>query len=122
MKHCNIILKKHVFATAFLFLSMLVYSQIPAYLKAYKTEYEKSPREANLHWFKDARFGMFIHYGLYSQLEKGEWVQLLDTIPQDQYAKLKESFNPSKFDAGFIVKLAQKAGMKYITITAKHHE
>ena len=96
--------------------------QVPAYLKDYKKEYEKNPREANLHWFKDAHFGMFIHYGLYSQLGKGEWVQLRDTIPLDKYTKLKDSFSPSGFDAEFIVKLAKKAGMKYITITSKHHE
>ena len=96
--------------------------QVPAYLKDYKKEYEKNPREANLHWFKDAHFGMFIHYGLYSQLGKGEWVQLRNTIPLDKYAKLKDSFSPSGFDAEFIVKLAKKAGMKYITITSKHHE
>lgn len=99
-----------------------VKSQIPAYLKDYRTAYEKSPREANRQWFKDARFGMFIHYGLYSQLGKGEWVQLRDTIPLDKYIKLKDSFSPSGFDAKSIVKLAKKAGMKYITITSKHHE
>ena len=97
-------------------------SQVPVYLKDYRTAYNKSPREANLQWFKDARFGMFIHYGLYSQLGKGEWVQLRDTIPLDKYMKLKDSFSPSGFDAKSIVKLAKKAGMKYITITAKHHE
>jgi hypothetical protein len=54
--------------------------QVPAYLKEYMGDYRKNPREANLHWFLDAQFGMFIHHGLYSQLGKGEWVQLLDTI------------------------------------------
>jgi alpha-L-fucosidase len=62
-------------------LSFPVYSQIPAYLKDYREGYNQTPRAANLHWFKDAGFGMFIHYGLYSQLGKGEWVQLRDTIP-----------------------------------------
>jgi alpha-L-fucosidase len=98
------------------------FSQEPNYLKEYKKEYSKNPREANLHWFTDARFGMFIHYGLYSQLGKGEWVQLFDTIPLDEYAQLKEKFTASSFDAGFIAKLAKKAGMKYITMTSKHHE
>jgi alpha-L-fucosidase len=96
--------------------------QIPAYLKEYSEEYMKDPRLANLQWFKDARFGMFIHYGLYSQLGKGEWVQLHDTIPLDEYAKLKDRFTASGFDAGYIVQLAKKAGMKYITITSKHHD
>ena len=65
---------------------------------------------------------MFIHYGLYSQLGRGEWVQLRDTVPFDEYIKLKDTFSPSGFDAEFIVDLAKKAGMKYITITSKHHE
>jgi alpha-L-fucosidase len=113
---------KYLLVTLFWLVSLSGQCQLPSYLKDYGKEYKKSPRNANLHWFKDARFGMFIHYGLYSQLGKGEWVQLKDTIPLDQYTKLKDSFSPSGFDAGFIVKLAKKAGMKYITITAKHHE
>jgi alpha-L-fucosidase len=108
--------------TLFVFLNSTAGAQVPAYLKEYKKEYQKSPRTANLHWFKDAQFGMFIHYGLYSQLGKGEWVQLLDTIPLNEYAKLKDKFTASGFDAGFIVDLAKKAGMQYVTITAKHHE
>ncbi|QGY47209.1 alpha-L-fucosidase precursor [Maribellus comscasis] len=96
--------------------------EVPSYLKNYKKEYKINPREANLNWFKDAQFGLFIHYGLYSQLGKGEWVQLHDRIPLDEYARLKEKFTASDFDAGFITKLAKKAGMKYITITSKHHD
>ncbi len=99
-----------------------VKSQVPAYLKNYSEEYGNNPRQANLQWFKNARFGMFIHYGLYSQLGKGEWVQLRDTIPLDEYARLQDSFSASGFDADFIVQLAKKAGMKYITITSKHHD
>ena len=106
----------------FLIIGFSVKGQVPAYLQAFKEHYKENPREANLKWFKDARFGMFIHYGLYSQLGKGEWVQLRDTIPLDEYAKLKDSFTASGFDADFIVQLAKKAGMKYITITSKHHD
>jgi alpha-L-fucosidase len=65
---------------------------------------------------------MFIHYGLYSQLGRGEWVQLKDTVPLNEYAKLKDKFTASGFDADFIVNLAGKAGMNYITITTKHHD
>ena len=95
---------------------------VPNYLKAYSDEYVKNPRQANLHWFTDAKYGMFIHYGLYAQLGKGEWVQLRDTIPVAEYAKLKDTFTADKFDADFITDLALKAGMKYITITSKHHD
>ena len=97
-------------------------STIPTYLKDYSEEYTVNPREANLHWFTDAKYGMFIHYGLYAQLGRGEWVQLRDTIPVAKYAKLKDTFTADKFDADFITDLAIKAGMKYITITSKHHD
>src|SRR5690554_1208160 len=106
----------------FLIIGFLANGQIPAYLQDFKEHYKENPRAANLQWFKDARFGMFIHYGLYSQLGKGEWVQLRDTIPLDEYARLKDSFTASGFDADFIVQLAKKAGMKYIIITSKHHD
>ncbi len=114
----------HILITGSLLLliSFFGIGQTPEYLHNYKELYLKNPREANLLWFKDARFGMFIHYGLYSQLGKGEWVQLLDTIPLNEYAKLKDTFTASGFDADFIVQLAKKAGMKYITITSKHHD
>ena len=97
-------------------------NQIPAYLKDYQELYRQDPRAANLQWFNDAQFGMFIHYGLYSQLGKGEWVQLRDTIPLEEYARLKEQFTASGFDADFIVELAKKAGMRYINITSMHHD
>jgi alpha-L-fucosidase len=95
---------------------------IPSYLNEYQKEYNANPREANLKWFTNARYGMFIHYGLYALLEKGEWVQLRDTIPVAEYALLKERFTADKFDADLITDLALAAGMKYITITSKHHD
>ena len=96
--------------------------EVPYYLSEYKKEFRENPREANLQWFKDAGFGLFIHYGLYSKLGKGEWVQLTDTIPLKEYAKLEESFTAEGFDADEIVQLAKMAGMNYITITTKHHD
>lgn len=96
--------------------------QVPNYLKAYSSEYKQNPRQANMKWFTEAKFGMFITYGLYSQLGKGEWVQLQDTVPLEEYVKLKDTFTAADFDAKAIVDLAKKAGMKYITITSKHHE
>ena len=73
-------------------------------------------------WFEDAKFGMFIHWGVYSLLGKGEWVMNNDKLPISEYAKLPPHFNPVKFDAEEWVKLAKAAGMKYITVTAKHHD
>ena len=113
----------------FLIIGILVFgcddlnqSKTPSYLSDYNDQYKSNPRKANLEWFKKSKIGLFIHYGLYSQLGRGEWVQLRDTIPVSDYAKLKETFNPSNFDADKITDLAISAGMKYITITSKHHD
>jgi alpha-L-fucosidase len=73
-------------------------------------------------WFEDAKFGMFVHWGVYSLLGKGEWVMNNDKIPIAEYEKLPPRFNPAKFDADEWVKLAKSAGMKYLTITSKHHD
>ncbi len=96
--------------------------KVPAYLQDYQKEYQENPKEANLLWFKNAKYGMFIHYGLYSILEKGEWVQLRDTIPVKEYAKLKDQFTANNFNADEITEIAINARMKYITITSKHHD
>ena len=94
---------------------------IPRYLKDFAPS-ETDLHRANLAWFKDARFGMFIHFGLYSQLGRGEWVLHNEAIPLSEYEKLSESFDPKGFDADFITDLALEAEMKYITITSCHHE
>ncbi|MBE9517616.1 MAG: alpha-L-fucosidase [Bacteroidetes bacterium] len=95
---------------------------VPSYLVDHKSSFMENPREANLLWFQEAKYGMFIHYGLYSLLEKGEWVQLRDTIPVAEYALLKDRFTAEHFDADRITDIAIQGGMKYITITSKHHD
>ncbi|MGE5613827.1 MAG: alpha-L-fucosidase [Bacillota bacterium] len=75
-----------------------------------------------LKWWRDSRFGMFIHWGIYSLMGKGEWVMYTDRIPVREYEKLAGRFNPVKFDAEEWVLLAKNAGMKYIVFTAKHHD
>jgi alpha-L-fucosidase len=89
-------------------------------------------RDARLKWWSDARFGMFIHWGLYSQAAgywdgkptkgAGEWIMNDMQIPDSQYAKLVPQFNPVKFNAREWVRIAKNAGMKYIVITSKHHD
>ena len=95
---------------------------VPSYLRGYEKEYDSDPRVAAQKWFYEAKFGLFMHYGLYSQLGRHEWVQYRENIPLAEYTKLKDTFTASKFDPDFITDLASDAGMKYITITSKHHE
>jgi alpha-L-fucosidase len=90
-------------------------------------------KEARMKWFNEARFGMFIHWGLYSQAAGmwdgkpvgniGEWIQSYAKIPAAEYrAKLLNEFNPVKYDPEAWVVAAKNAGMKYLVITSKHHD
>jgi alpha-L-fucosidase len=79
-------------------------------------------RLAAREWFRDARFGMFIHWGVYSQLGQGEWVMENRGLTVPTYEWLASTFNPVKFDAKEWVAIAKAAGVRYITITARHHD
>lgn len=84
------------------------------------------PTEENLRnrqWFQDNKFGLFIHWGAYSVLEKGEWVLEKSKLSLEEYRESAVSkFNPTEFDPAAWVALAKSAGMKYITITSRHHD
>ncbi len=89
------------------------------------------PSESNLEsreWFQDAKFGLFVHWGVYSLMGGGgdmgiaEWIMERKQIPINQYEYLPEFFNPIDFDAAEWVSMVKNAGMKYITITSKHHD
>ncbi len=85
-----------------------------------------------LAWWREARFGMFIHWGIYAQPagkwkgdripSLGEWIMRNAKIPIPEYEKIAEQFNPVKFNAEEWVSIAKDAGMKYLVITAKHHD
>jgi alpha-L-fucosidase len=89
-------------------------------------------REKRLEWFRDAKYGMFIHWGLYAipagewngkrSLGLGEWIMNRSRVPVVEYEKLATRFNPVKFNPDEWVQIAQDAGMKYIVITSKHHD
>ncbi|MFA6947377.1 MAG: alpha-L-fucosidase [Eubacteriales bacterium] len=72
--------------------------------------------------FEKLGFGMFIHWGLYSQLGRGEWIMNIGKIAKEDYTPLAKTFTASKFDARKIARIAKNAGMKYITLTTRHHE
>lgn len=97
-----------------------------------KTGETKEQRDRRMAWWREAKFGMFIHWGLYSALGgewKGrkapfysEWIMCVRNIPDREYSKTAKTFNPVEFDAREWARLAKGAGMKYIVITAKHHD
>jgi len=88
-----------------------------------QVNYEPAPENLEAReWFQDAKFGMFIHWGIYSVLGDGEWVLNNQKIQIEDYEKLADFFNPQEFDAEEWVSLAKEAGMKYITITSRHHD
>lgn len=88
-----------------------------------QTNYQPTPENLNARReFQDAKFGMFIHWGIYSVLGDGEWVFHNRKLTIDEYNRLPLFFDPEQFDAKAWVALAKAAGMKYITITARHHD
>jgi alpha-L-fucosidase len=121
-------MRKLIFA--FGFFSLLI-SCSPKTEQPVKTE-ETLKQDAKMEWWRDARFGMFIHWGLYAEpagewKEKqipgiSEWIMARAEIPVKEYEKIAENFNPVKYDAEAWVTLAKNAGMKYIVITSKHHD
>lgn len=93
----------------------------------------KADRDARMQWWRDARFGMFIHWGLYSipagewkgkpaPGHNAEWIMNSANIPVEEYTPLAKQFNPVKYDPAQWVALAKKAGVKYVVITSKHHD
>ena len=86
--------------------------------------WEETPaqKKERMQWWTDARFGMFIHFGLYSQAARHEWVMRKEKMSVEEYEKYFELFNPDLYDPKVWAKKAKAAGMKYAVITTKHHE
>ena len=116
-------MKRLLYLFIFLF---AVIAHIPA------AENKKGDEEDNerMAWWREARFGMFIHWGLYAipagewegNTNHAEWIRTTAQIPIEQYDKFVDEFNPFKFNADEWVRMARDAGMKYIVITSKHHD
>jgi alpha-L-fucosidase len=89
-----------------------------------------SGHDARMQWWREARFGLFIHWGLYAvpagtwkdKTDHGEWIRTTAQIPLEKYEEYVQQFNPSRFDPALWVRAAKDAGMKYIVITTKHHD
>ena len=85
-------------------------------------KFDREAYDRRMEWYRDARFGMFIHWGLYAIPARGEWVRSTEQIPKEDYMKYFEEFNPVDFEPRKWAKAAKEAGMKYMVLTAKHHD
>ncbi len=109
---------------ALLFLSVILVANLAlaqdnpsaGYMKRYNEEMQRTQ------WWRDARFGMFIHFGAYAVAGRGEWVKSNERLTTEQYQKYVDAFQPYAFDARKWAKAAKAAGMKYAVLTAKHHD
>jgi len=108
-------MKRTLLLIALLFICFMVKAQTTSYLPtADNLESRKN--------FQDMKYGLFIHWGIYSELGAGEWVMHDKNIPYNNYKRLADFFNPQAFNAKEWVQFAKRAGMKYITITSRHHD
>ncbi len=89
--------------------------------KQYESKVDRT-RSQRMKWWNEARYGMFVHWGLYSLLGRNEWVQAIECIPKKEYEKLAVQFCPKPHSAREWARLAKNAGMKYMVMTTKHHE
>lgn len=112
---------KHLlFSLLVLLLGLTTIAQVkPGYLASYTPSAENLVQREK---FRDNKFGLFIHWGIYSLMANGEWVMHQQKIPYDSYKKLADFFDPEQFNAKEWVQIAKSAGMKYITITSRHHD
>lgn len=104
----------------------------PSIVSSFNVAETKEQRDARMKWWREARFGMFIHWGIYSVPAGvyqgrnigglGEWIMNTAKIPSARYRQYANVFDPTNFNAADFVKIAKDAGMKYIVITAKHHD
>jgi len=132
MKRINLIKQKCNVLLAFTLIFTVLNSAYSQTMDEMWDSSSSGKEHANIQWFKDAKFGMFIHWGLYSKLAgewknkryygSGEWIMNQARIPVSEYKKVAETFNPVNFNAEEWSQLAKDAGIKYMVITAKHHE
>jgi alpha-L-fucosidase len=105
------------------------FSNISSYLKGYEEAYKHNPRQAALQWFREARYGLFIHYGpnallstINGRTASNDWLQYREKLSVAEYEELAMQFKAEKFNADFITDLILEAGMRYVTLTTRHHD
>jgi alpha-L-fucosidase len=111
--------KRTVLRILFLAIVLATVTQAATAQLPKETEAQKAQR---LKWWTDARFGMFIHWGLYALPARHEWVKNRERLTNEQYQKYFEMFDPDLYDPREWAKMAKAAGMKYAVLTSKHHE
>ncbi|MCC8102508.1 MAG: alpha-L-fucosidase [Clostridiales bacterium] len=84
--------------------------------------FDREAYARRMEWYLDARFGMFIHWGLYAIPARGEWVRSIEQMPKEDYMKYFREFDPVDYDPRKWARTAKRAGMKYMVMTAKHHD
>ena len=85
-------------------------------------KFDRGNYEKRMEWYTNARFGMFIHWGLYAIPARGEWVRSTEEIPKEDYMQYFEEFDPTDYNPSAWAKAAKEAGMQYVVLTAKHHD
>lgn len=85
-------------------------------------KFDRNEYNKRVEWYKDARFGMFIHWGLYSIPARGEWIRSYERITKEDYMQYFDEFNPTDYNPREWARAAKEAGMKYVVLTAKHHD
>jgi len=85
-------------------------------------QFNRKEYEERMKWYQDARFGMFIHWGLYSIPARGEWVRSTEEMPEEEYLPFIKEFDARDYNPKQWAREAKAAGMKYVVLTAKHHD
>lgn len=85
-------------------------------------KFDQQKYEQRMEWYRNARFGLFIHWGLYAVPARGEWLRSIEEMPKEQYEPYMEEFAARDFDSRRWARAAKEAGMQYVILTAKHHD
>lgn len=85
-------------------------------------KFDQQKYEQRMEWYRNARFGLFIHWGLYAVPARGEWLRSIEEMPKEQYEPYMEEFAAWDFDPRRWARAAKEAGMQYVILTAKHHD